>query len=178
MKAASRIRLPVLQEVKHGVVLAALLFGGCATVAPPPSPPTPAAVPTPAPAPATPAVPETSIVTPPPAAPAPPAPSLSFREFIALNDTKLLDVYVGMSRATVDKYMDAHETDRFTNPYKRQTLHAKDGTLYEILFYITREPTKGKPVTETQTTPLIFRDDKLVAIGRYQLKKLRRKLAN
>lgn len=178
MKAACRARLPGLCEKKHLAVLAALLLGACATVAPPPSPaPPPTAMPAPAPdvAPVPPpAIPDAAIVAP----PATPPPSLSFRDFVALNDTKLLDVYVGMSRASIDKHMDAHETDRFTNPYKRQTLRAKDGTLYEVLFYITREPSKGKPITETQTTPLIFRNDKLVAIGRYQLKKLRRKLAD
>jgi len=115
---------------------------------------------------------------PPTGAPAPTAPGLSFREFVELNDTKLLDVYVGMSRETVDKHMSAHQTDRFANPYKRQVLRAKDGTIFEVLFYVTRAPSKGKPVTETQTTPLIFRDNKVVAIGRYQLKKLRRTLIN
>jgi hypothetical protein len=169
---------------RFAVVLIALL-AGCATVPPPapapaprpgPTPP-PAVTPETAPAPAPVVPPPTELPAAPEAPAAPPRPKLTFRDFVELNDTKLVDVYRGMSMATVDKYMSTHQTEQFRNPYKRQILHAKDGTLYEVVFYLTRVPYKGKPITERQLTPVIYRDDKVMAIGHYRLKKLRQSLA-
>jgi hypothetical protein len=87
-----------------------------------------------------------------------------------LNDERLLEVFVGMYRKTVEGIMGfSHQ-----NPYKREVIAGMDGREYEVLFYLTREPRKGKGVTERQLTPIIFREDRAVAIGRYPLKKLRR----
>jgi hypothetical protein len=157
-----------------------LALAGCVTPSPPGPPPAPEA-PAAAPEPAAPAVPapEPAPAVPPPVTPEPPAaapagPGVSAREFIALNDTRLLDVYKGMPKVTVERLMAAHATERFANPYKRQALKTRDGSVYEIVFYLTREPLRGKPITENQLTPVIFRNDKVFAIGRYPLKKLRR----
>jgi hypothetical protein len=86
----------------------------------------------------------------------------------AANDEKLLRVYVGMDRAMVDMIMkSAH------NPAKREQITGRDGRIYEVLFYLNREPGKGKQVTERQMTPVIFKDKKVVAIGKFHLRKLR-----
>jgi hypothetical protein len=95
------------------------------------------------------------------------------RKLIALaelNDERLLEVFVGMYRKTVDGAMGFSRQ----NPFKREVIAGMDGREYEVLFYLTREPRKGKGVTERQLTPVIFREDRVVAIGRYPLKKLRR----
>jgi len=70
--------------------------------------------------------------------------------------------------------MTSNQTDLWENPYKRQTLQATDRTVYEVLFYLTRLPSKGRIITENQLTPVIFSNGKVAAIGRYRLKKLRR----
>lgn len=100
--------------------------------------------------------------------------SLGLDAFAEANDEKLLQVYVGMRRATVERLMDGHQSGQWINPAKRQVLTGSDGKAYEVLFYLTRAPEHGRRVTENFLTPVIFRDERVVAIGRYPLKKLRR----
>jgi hypothetical protein len=84
------------------------------------------------------------------------------------NDNKLVNVYKGMDKATVEIIMaSAH------NPYKREKITGKDGQTYEVHFYLTREPRKGKPITEKLLTPVIFGHSEVVGMGNFQLKKLR-----
>ena len=84
------------------------------------------------------------------------------------NDEKLIRIFVGMDRATVEATMaSAH------NPAKRERITGSAGQTYEVLFYLTREPRKGKPVTERLMTPVILRNNEVVAIGNFHLKKLR-----
>jgi hypothetical protein len=86
----------------------------------------------------------------------------------AANDEKLIRVFVGMDRATVELTMaSAH------NPAKRERITGSAGQLYEVLFYVTREPRNGKSITERLMTPVIFKNNEVVAIGNFHLKKLR-----
>lgn len=137
---------------------------------PVPPPSTPSAQPTPAPA-----APEIAMGERPAVEPGQELPLTDekLRRLIALaeqNDERLLEVFVGMYRKTVEGIMGFSRQ----NPYKREVISGMDGREYEVLFYLTREPRKGKGVTERQLTPVIIRDDRAVAIGRYPLKKLRR----
>jgi hypothetical protein len=100
--------------------------------------------------------------------------SMGLEEFAEANDEKLLNVYVGMSRQTVERLMDGHQSGKWINPYKHQVLVNTDGKQYEILFYLTRAPLPGQRVTESFLTPVIFQNDRVTAIGRYPLKKVRR----
>ena len=43
-----------------------------------------------------------------------------------------------------------------------------------MLFYLTRAPRQGQRVTENLLTPVIFQNERVTAIGRYPLKKIRR----
>lgn len=87
----------------------------------------------------------------------------------ARNDEKIMQVHVGMYQKTVKTIMaDAR------NPYRRQTITGADGRVYEVAFYLTREPRKGKPISDRMLTPVIFREGKVIAIGAYQYKKLQR----
>ena len=116
--------------------------------------------------------------TPPPVPAAPAKELLSTRQaFADWNDSKLLDIYKGMTKEQVEQVMAPNRAGKWRNPYKRQVLHSNDGKAYEVLFYFTRMPSKDHSVTESQMTPVIFNEGKVVAMGRYQLKKLRRSLA-
>lgn len=122
-----------------------------------------------------------------PAAPAEPAPAaapekrepaprhLNYRQFVARNDERLIDIYVGMKLEDVERIMNPPEVSRWNNPHRRQTLIA-DNKPHLVLFYLTDLPRDGQ-VRENDLTPVIFRDNKVVAIGRYPLKKLRQGIA-
>lgn len=83
------------------------------------------------------------------------------------NDEKIMNVFVGMYRKTVDTIMGS---DR--NPYRKKTITGTDGEAYDVLFYLTREPRQGKPITDRMLSPIIFKQGRVVAMGNYQLKKL------
>jgi hypothetical protein len=100
--------------------------------------------------------------------------SMGLEEFAEANDEKLLNVYVGMSRQRVERLMDGHQSGKLINPYKHQVLVSADGKQHEILFYLTRAPLPGQRVSESYLTPVIFQNDRVTAIGRYPLKKVRR----
>jgi hypothetical protein len=93
--------------------------------------------------------------------------SLSLAEFAAANDNKLMNVYAGMYKKTVEMIMG---TDR--NPYRKTKIAGAKGQVYEVLFYLTREPRQGKPITDRMLWPIIFRKGRVVAMGHYKLKKL------
>lgn len=99
---------------------------------------------------------------------------LSLNDFAEANDEKLLNVYPGMSRQTVERIMDGHQSGKWANPYKQQAVIGADGKSHEVLFYLTRAPRPGQRVTENYLTPVIFQNERVMAIGRYPLKKVRR----
>ncbi|HTG01171.1 MAG TPA: hypothetical protein VK654_11370 [Nitrospirota bacterium] len=90
-------------------------------------------------------------------------------ELAARNDERIVQVYVGMYQKTVKSIMG----DR-RNPYKKMTITGTDSQVYEVSFYLTREPRPGKPISDRMLTPVIFRKGKVVGIGAYQYKKLLR----
>jgi hypothetical protein len=84
------------------------------------------------------------------------------------NENKLINVYKGLDKGTVEAVMaSAH------NPFKREKVTGTKGQIYEVLFYLTREPRKNKPITERQLTPVILKNGEVIAMGNFQLKKLR-----
>ncbi len=122
--------------------------------------------------------PSTGEATPPSIPNAPAKELLPTRQaFADWNDSKLLDIYKGMTKEQVEQVMAPNQEGKWRNPYKRQVLRSNNGKVYEVLFYFTRIPSKDRPITESQMTPVIFNEGKVIAMGRYQLKKLRRSLA-
>jgi hypothetical protein len=83
------------------------------------------------------------------------------------NDNRLLQVYVGMSRASAVKIMGRRGS------YKREFWTDMSNQNYEVLFYLTRAPKKGNAVTDRCLTPVLFKKGRVYAIGNYQLKKVR-----
>lgn len=173
-------------SAKRVAVLFALLLAACAT----PSREASAPVPTEAVAPhvaepAVPAIPPAPVATArtaPPADAIPPAATLPvepaapttpiFREFVAANDERLLEAFPGMHRAELARVMQ-HGAGRWPNPYRHESLHDRAGKVYEVFYYLTRDP-EGKPVKDRHLTPVIVKDNVVVAIGSYRLKKLKR----
>jgi hypothetical protein len=158
------------------LILLAIALSACAAPLPRPVVEAPAPV-VPAPVPADPAddLPPPAVSAPAPLLPAPVVRrQLRLEEFAEVNDEKLLQVYVGMSRQAVERIMDGAMSGATVNPFRRQSLAGADGRSYEVAFYLTRAPRAGRRVTETLLTPVIFHDERVVAIGRYPLKKLRR----
>ncbi|MBI3571687.1 MAG: hypothetical protein HY082_11410 [Gammaproteobacteria bacterium] len=153
-------------------VLFALLLAACAT----PTPRTPESTSPPkatAPVPESPApAPDVARSVPAQSAPLGVPPVSVFREFVARNDERLLDVFVGMHKSELVRIMHA-DADRWHNPYKREALLDTKGAAYEVFYYLMRDP-EGKPVKDRHLTPVIVRDDVVVAIGAYRLKKLKR----
>jgi hypothetical protein len=88
-------------------------------------------------------------------------------ELAERNDKNLLEVSVGMYRKTVEGIMGSAR-----NPYKRATITGSNDQVYEVFYYLTREPRKGRPITNRMLTPIIYKKSRVVAIGTYQLKKL------
>jgi hypothetical protein len=84
------------------------------------------------------------------------------------NDRKLVNVYKGLDKATALLIMQSSH-----NPAKREKITGANGRIYDVYFYLTRAPKKGKPVTEKLCTPVIFSNNEVVAIGKFNLKKLR-----
>jgi hypothetical protein len=181
----------------------AVLLAGCATTrdlpAPPPAddtavspatPPAPAAAPTtapsvsgekPGPPPlALPPAADTPAITRPEPDPAPAAPTpeeprrLTHVELAFINSERLIDIYRGMKRETVEKIMHFEHGGQAVNPQRQEWLRDGEGRIYVVLHYLTREPLRGKPLRDLNYTPVIFRDDRVTDIGRYPLKKLKR----
>ena len=90
----------------------------------------------------------------------------SLTELADANDDKIMNVFVGMYRKTVETIM-----GQSRNPYRKTKITGTDGD-YDVLFYLTREPRQGKPITDRMLYPVIFKRGRVIAMGNYQLKKL------
>lgn len=100
-------------------------------------------------------------------------PGMGLRQFIERNDDRLLQVYVGMVQTDVERIMAAPADSAWKNPYRRERLQSGERT-YDVWFYLTREPRAGRAIADAELTPVILSSGKVVGLGRYPLKKLRR----
>jgi hypothetical protein len=99
--------------------------------------------------------------------------TLSQERFLERNENSLLRVYVDMSKTNVLSIMSEYRAGNWVNPCKEEKLMDNNGRIYEVIFYLSRRPVQSRPLGERLMTPVIFRDDRVYAIGRYSLKKLR-----
>lgn len=102
---------------------------------------------------------------------------IGLRQFVERNDDRLLQVYVGMAQTEVERIMAAPADSAWKNPYRRERLQSGE-RFYDVWFYLTREPRTGRPIGEAELTPVILSNGKVVSLGRYPLKKLRRQTAS
>ena len=93
--------------------------------------------------------------------------------FLDRNENSLLRVYVDMSKAEVMSIMSDYRAGDWVNPCKQEKLMDSNGKIYDVVFYLSRRPVQSRPFNERLMTPVILRDDRVFAIGRYSLKKLR-----
>ncbi len=93
--------------------------------------------------------------------------------FLERNENSLLRVYIDMSKTEVMSIMSDHRAGDWVNPCKQEQLMDKNGQVYDVIFYLSRRPVQLRPFNERLMTPVILRDNRVYAIGRYSLKKLR-----
>lgn len=99
--------------------------------------------------------------------------TLTQERFIERNENSLLRVYIDMPKAEVMSIMSDYRAGDWVNPCKQERLMDSSGKVYEVVFYLSRRPVQSRPFNERLMTPVILRDNRVYAIGRYSLKKLR-----
>jgi hypothetical protein len=91
--------------------------------------------------------------------------SVPLAELISGNSQRIQQVKKGMPRAEVLQVMKELEAripgSTVGNPYKTKTFE-QGGVSYEVLYYITEQPTAGK---EALTTPVIIKQGAVVGMG-------------
>ena len=81
------------------------------------------------------------------------------------NRENLLRLSLGMTKFDVLQIMGTETIESVNNPYRVETPKGKDGALYEVLFYNTDKKKKGDLITDSELTPLVFKDNALVGWG-------------
>lgn len=94
------------------------------------------------------------------------------------NKENLKKLSVGMEKTTALQVMGTEPSRGLfmwiDNPYRDETVTAKDGKRYEVLYYYTDMKQRDDKITDDELTPLIFQDGKLVGWGDSALKRLGR----
>ena len=81
------------------------------------------------------------------------------------NRENLLRLSLGMTKFDVLQIMGTETIESVNNPYRVETPQGKDGSLYEVLFYHTDKKKKGNLISDSELTPLVFRDNALIGWG-------------
>lgn len=94
------------------------------------------------------------------------------------NKENLKKLSVGMEKTTALQVMGTEPSRGLfmwiDNPYRDETVTAKDGKSYEVLYYYTDMKQRDDKITDDELTPLIFQDRKLVGWGDSALQRLGR----
>lgn len=69
--------------------------------------------------------------------------------------------------------MSGYRAPGWRNPCGIEKRIDGQGQVSVTLFYLTRKPTRSRPLGENRMTPVIIRDGRVDTFGRYRLKKLR-----
>lgn len=100
-------------------------------------------------------------------------PADSFRD---ANKENLKKLSVGMEKSAALQVMGTEPSRGLfmwiDNPYRDETVTAKDGKHYEVLYYYTDMKQRDDKITDDELTPLIFQDGKLVGWGDSALQRL------
>ena len=99
--------------------------------------------------------------------------TVSLQELISGNAARIQQVKTGMARSAVIETMKDLEAripgSTVGNPYKTKTFE-QGGVSYEVLYYITEQPSPGK---EALTTPVIIKQGAVVGMGLDALRAIR-----
>lgn len=58
------------------------------------------------------------------------------------------------------------------NPYRSETVTAKGGQSFDVLYYYTDMKQRDDKITDDELTPLVFKDGKLIGWGNDALKRI------
>lgn len=100
---------------------------------------------------------------------------LTLAELAALNQSKLVQLSVGMSKKDVISLM-GNQTSKtpdgvVNNPWTVETSVGKDGVQYEALYYVTRKNQPFTPVRKSLTTAIVIRNGQVVGWGEKALER-------
>ncbi len=92
------------------------------------------------------------------------------------NQSNILKISPGLTKKEVVEIMGTREatikSTHVSNPYKRD-FFSLDNDEYEILYYLTRRYPSFTAVKESQATPIVIKNGKVVGIGAEALKRVK-----
>jgi hypothetical protein len=89
----------------------------------------------------------------------------SLEQLRTRNRENLLRLSLGMSKFDVLQIMGTETVESVNNPYRVETPKGKDGELYEVLFYHTDKKKKSDLISDSELTPIVFKDNVLIGWG-------------
>jgi hypothetical protein len=94
---------------------------------------------------------------------------LRLAELVALNQSKMVKLSVGMSKNDVIALMGNQTAETrdgiVNNPWTVESTVGKDGVQYEALYYITRTNPPFTPVRKSLATAIVLKGDKVIGWG-------------
>lgn len=94
--------------------------------------------------------------------------SVSYKTLISRNQANINNLSLGMSRAEVDHTMGAMEASTnnatISNPYKVEPM-VVGASRYEVLYYLTRKYPPFTAIKDSQATPVILKEGKVIGWG-------------
>ncbi|MCX8011830.1 MAG: DUF3192 domain-containing protein [Desulfobacterota bacterium] len=91
--------------------------------------------------------------------------SSSLEQLRTRNRENLLRLSLGMSKFDVLQIMGTETVESVNNPYRVETPKGKNGELYEVLFYHTDKKNKSDLISDSELTPIVFKDNSLIGWG-------------
>jgi len=102
---------------------------------------------------------------------------LPYKEFLKRNAVGVSQLAVGMTKEQVAAIMKTYTTSVhdavLTNPHKTEVIQ-RGSDHFEVLYYITRRHPPFTPITDSQTVPVVLKNNAVVGWGKTALQDLRR----
>ena len=99
---------------------------------------------------------------------------VSLKELVASNQSKLIKLSLGMTKNEVIELMGTITATTHdgvvNNPWIAESFMDKDGTPYEVLFYVTKKNQPFTPIRKALTTPVVLKDGKVIGWGESALR--------
>ena len=94
---------------------------------------------------------------------------VSLRDLAASNQSKLIRMSIGMTKDEVLTLMGTNTAKTrdgvVNNPWTSESFTDKNGVQTEVWYYVTRKNQPFTPVRRSLTTPVVFKDSKVVGWG-------------
>ncbi len=93
---------------------------------------------------------------------------IAYKEMLLRNRANIVKLSIGMTKAEVLETMGIFQAktrnEDVPNPLKSE-MHTKDDDTYEILFYMTRKYPPFIPIHDSQATPVVLKNGKVIGWG-------------